>query len=352
MKLSQSMRTSSSYYDLGNNRQSQSSETQASTSPSSDRYAAVVLPDIRSLSREETKGSSSRGFLRFPPDLMRQVLMKSNEGAAMVSAKEHGQTADQKQNNFRLLREQPVPQGTAMLKKAAEIVAERNKELALLGAFTATTNVSSPPNKSYFWSGNTFKDGDMIHSAMMTAQSIARKSNGITLEMTEGGHQLDNYSGESNSFLYLKERFKYANPTDTSPPGYAPHKELIEKGVANGSVDMLKQTGMDKTGATTFIPTDKVPAANMLWDNLSMRYANQVSGKTVAVHAMSKDDPYNQDPAYLANTWNTKERPILERNGINIKELHSEDLKSELVGLSNGTNINWEGTGGYRGNLS
>lgn len=352
MKLSQSMRTSSSYYDLGNNRQSQRSETQASTSPSSDRYAAVVLPDIRSLSREETKGSSSRGLLRFPPDLMRQVLTNSNEGAGVVVAKGHGQAADQKQDNFRLLREQPVPQGSAMLKKAAEIVAERNKELAALGAFTATASVSSPPDKSYFWSGNTFKEGDMIHSAKMTALSIARKSDGVTLEMTEGGHQLENYSGEPNSSLYLKERFKYASPTVSSPPGYAPHKELIEKGVANGGVDMLKQTGMNKTGATTYIPTDKVSAENMLWDNLSMRYANQVSGKTVAVHAMSKDAPYNQDPVYLANTWNTKERPILERNGVTIKELYSENLKGELVGPSSGEHIDWEGTGGYRGNLS
>lgn len=352
MKLSAPMGTPGSYYDRSINRESRNPEAKSSTSTPSGNHSTTVLPDIRPSYREKINDFGSGDSLRLPLNLTRLELMKGNDGAGAAVAKVHGQAADKKQGDFRLLREQPAPQGTAMLKSAAEIIMERNKELSALGAFTATADVSTPPDKSHFWSGNTFSNGKVIHSAVMTAQSIARKTDGITLEMTEGGHHLDNYSGESDSSLYLKERFKYASPTDASPPGYAPHKALIEKGVSRLGVDMLKQTGMDKTGATSYIPTGKAPAVNMLWDNLSMRYANQVSGETVAVHAISKNDPFNQDATYLANTWNAKERPILERNGINIKELYSENLKGELVGPSNGARTDWEGTGGYHGNVS
>ncbi|MCF5712756.1 MULTISPECIES: hypothetical protein [Pseudomonas syringae group] len=350
MKISQSMGASGLNYDPGIHRESQSSEKKSG--PSLLGKHAVTTPSTRKRSREEVNESNLRDLQRLPPSLMRQALMKGADGTEAALAKKHGQAADEKQRKFRALRERSTSQGAEMLKYMADIVTERNRELASLGGLTATADVSSPPNKSYFWSGNTFKNGEMIHSAMTTAQSIARKNEGVTLEMTEGGHQLDNYGGESNSFSYLQERFQYAKPTSASPPGYAPHKEMVEKGVAQVGVDMLKETGLDKTNTSTYIPNDTVPAANILWDNLSMRYANKVSGETVAVHAMSKDDPYNQNPTYLANTWNTKERPILDRNNINVKEIYSENLKDELVGPSSGHPTNWEATGGYRGNLT
>ncbi|MCP1121630.1 hypothetical protein [Robbsia andropogonis] len=79
-----------------------------------------------------------------------------------------------------------------------------------------------------------------------------------------------------------------------------------------------------------------------------MRYAAGVEGTSaVVIHAMSKDSPYNNDPTYLGNTWNAKEKPILKSNNIEIKEMYAEDLKEKLVGGS--VNLqDWKDTGGFR----
>ncbi|PWC21412.1 hypothetical protein DDT54_18910 [Brenneria nigrifluens DSM 30175 = ATCC 13028] len=280
---------------------------------------------------------------------MSQPNQDVNADKNLLQAKNYGHQADN--NQFSLRDKLQYTNGQGALKDAVNIVINRNKELESLGAFTATSNMNSPHNGAYFWSGSTMKDGEVIHSAMLTAQSIAEKQGGVTLEMTEGGHSLHNYSGEEDSFSFIKERFKYADGTKLSDDNYTVKKDLIEKGIANTGIDILVETGISKTDSKESVVSSQHSVPHTLWDIMSMRYADKVTGEAKAIHAISEKDPYVKSEAFQNNTWNAKERPTLENNGVSVKELYSEQLDGHLVGENKSNKKNWANTGGFIGNI-
>ncbi|MBA5235167.1 MULTISPECIES: hypothetical protein [Pectobacterium] len=309
-------------------------------------------PNIKEATPEEIRGKALSSLSK---GLNKEIFSANNEHKKdhdLTIAKHYGNKADEAQSTLRNKQKgSPDNSEKMLLKDAISIVLNRNKELEKIGEFTAKADMNSPHNGAYFWSGSTIKNGEVIHSAMLTAQSMAEKNSGTTLEMTQGGHALHNYSGEADSFSYLKERFKYTSGTESSPENYAPRKELIEKGINSSGVDMLAETGLAKTGAKALIPTPKDSVPHILWDMMSMRYANNVSGEATAIHAVSADDPYIKSDAYQQNTWNMKEKPILTSNNVTIKEKFSEQLQGELVGGKEQHKTNWSNTGGFKGNV-
>ncbi|WP_225087701.1 hypothetical protein [Pectobacterium colocasium] len=328
--------------DVGNQKKDASSSHSGQITPWPARN-----PNIKNATPDDIKRKSlnQTNFqqITYPTDLNKKA------DPNIISAKNYGQKADDTQ--FSLRQKLQEKEATGLFKNAVDIVMNRNMELERLGAFTATSNMNSPHNGAHFWSGSSMQDGKVVHSAMLTAQEMAKKTGGVTLEMTEGGHALHNYSGEEDSFSFIKERFKYTDGTASSNDSYSVKKDIIEKGVNSTGIDMMAETGLNKTDAKEYISSSKHSTPHILWDIMSMRYADKVTGEATSIHAVSENDPYVQSDAFQKNTWNAKERPALEKNNIPIKELFSEQLQGELVEPYEVKKTNWSNTGGFIGNI-
>ncbi|UZE12248.1 RHS repeat domain-containing protein [Pseudomonas sp. B21-053] len=215
-------------------------------------------------------------------------------------------------------------------KALVNVVIARNKELKALGEFVFSANVETPVDRSYFWSGDTIDStGKVVYSAMMTAQFLARKTRGMTVEMTPGGEKLNvyknlNYVGSNSTkigFMYLKERFKYMD----SPTARG---DLLAGSALRAGVGVKAVLG-DK-----FFDSDENPlndsergVAGTLWDVLSIRYARGAKGTVNVIHAASVNDAYFYGDIYSKSTWLTREKVALEaENKTKIFERFHEDL--------------------------
>ena len=246
-----------------------------------------------------------------------------------------------------------------MLKNALQIVLHRNRELKKLGGFVASADVNTGRDRTFFWSGDEVDSSKkIIHSAMTTAQDMAKKISGSTVEMTPGVHMLDNYAGHSNSFGYLKERFQYTTSKDRNASQKL-REELITKGIKSTGQNTRDMIGhklfddlslVDKQGQKSGPLARPGSAAGALWDVISVRFAKQASGIVNVIHAAPSSDPYFSSNIFRKSTWITKEMPTLIAQGrTQIIEKFGENLKGHLKGPTN--LINWENTGGFRGNL-
>ena len=249
-----------------------------------------------------------------------------------------------------------------MFRQTVKTVIHRNRELKNLGSFVASADVASRPNRTFFWSGDT-QDAEkkVTHSAMATAQHLAEKSSGSTVEMTPGGKLLDSYAGHPNSFNYLKERFQYTAGADRKAP-QALRESLLSQGAANAGRDLRQEMGpklfddlssTDKHTGKTHGPLARPgSAAGSLWDVVSVRFAKQAVGRVDVIHAAPRSDPYFQSNIFRNSTWITKEKPTLDSQAkTRIVERFAENLHGQLQGPKHTGIPDWSGTGGFRGNL-
>ncbi|MBL8511044.1 MAG: hypothetical protein JNM52_05310 [Betaproteobacteria bacterium] len=289
-----------------------------------------------------------------------------------LRAKQSGNMADSAQFDFRreqIKRSEAVKTGNEgarklaaknMLKNAFSIVLHRNRELKRLGAFVANADVSTKPDRTFFWSGDALdKSGSVEHSAMSTAQHLAKLSSGSTVEMTPGGRLLDRYAGHDNSFNYLKERFQYTTSKNWKEP-QALREHLITSGARQTGKSIFREMGPElfkKTAITdgkgnTFGPLARPgSAAGALWDVVSVRFAKQAQGRVDVIHAAPQSDPYFKSNIFANSTWITKERPTLVSQGkTTIRERFAEHLQGKLQGPKQIHAPDWTGTGGFIGN--
>lgn len=222
------------------------------------------------------------------------------------------------------------------------IIIERNKELKSLGAFVFGSDVNTPADGAFFWSGDSIDSaGNVINSAMYTAQFIAQKARGMTVEMTHGGDQLNVYKNPSftnvsryaSGYMYLNERFSYMD----SPTARG---DLLAKGASMAGV------GVRTTLGEIFFRTNENPlntpdssVAGALWDVISIRFARAATGVVNVIHAAPSNDPYFSSPAYKRSTWFTREKVAMQQEAkTRIVERFSENLETwELRRFGSGT---------------
>lgn len=221
-------------------------------------------------------------------------------------------------------------------KALVSVVIKRNAELRWLGGFAFVGDFNTPENNTYFWSGNDMdSQGRITVSAMDTAQFLARRSGGATVEMTVDGDRLNIYqrsgvqsTGQPVSATGLKARFKYLD----SP---ALREQLLEKEAIKNGLNVQEVLGQ------VFYSPGKSPlnensgnATDGLWNVVSIRFARQAEGDVKAIHARRRSDPFFQQPAYLNNIWSTKEKVALQDEAkTNITEYFADDLQPwELQG--------------------
>ncbi|MHC8348166.1 RHS repeat domain-containing protein [Pseudomonas sp. RT4P38] len=218
-------------------------------------------------------------------------------------------------------------------KHLASVVMHRNEELKNLGGFVFHAKVVVPRDKSFFWSGDKVDvNGNVIKSAMLTAQFLAGEVGGSTIEMTSGGHKLDNYSESkwpasganrsSPGFMFLKSRFKYMD----SPSFRA---ELLTKLPERLGVDVERTLGASFfTRTENPLNSPHSGVAGVLWDVVSIRFARQATGDVNVIHAGASNDPYFQSPTFMRSTWLTKEKIAMgEEAKTTIIERFGEDLE-------------------------
>jgi insecticidal toxin complex protein TccC len=288
------------------------------------------------------------------------------------AAKISGHLADATQLEFRkekLKRAQAKQDGNMparrtaalnMFKRAVSTVIHRNRELQSLGGFVASADVRTLRNRTFFWSGDTqSSSGAVVHSAMATAQHLAERSSGSTVEMTPGGRLLDSYAGHPNSFGYLKERFQYTTSADWRAPQVLREK-MIVRGARSTGRDIRQEMGAAlydrlsmREGSGMHGPLARPgSAAGALWDVVSVRFARQAVGRVDVIHAAPSSDPYFRSNTFRNSTWITKERPSLEQQGrTTIRERFAEHLQGHLQAPRHTGLPDWSGTGGFRRNL-
>jgi hypothetical protein len=167
--------------------------------------------------------------------------------------------------------------------------------LKWLGGFVFFGDFGTPANSTYFWSGNTTdSQGNIVKSAMDTAQFLARKTGGYTVEMTADGDALNIYKGSSapgnaQSVLgtkYLKQRFKYLD----SP---ALREHLLGKEALGNGMDVR-----DELGQIFFLHSENPlndaskDTTDSLWNVVSIRFARQAVGEVKVIHARDRNDPF------------------------------------------------------------
>lgn len=216
----------------------------------------------------------------------------------LSKAQDYGQRANQYQHNFNDARREfnngqgvNPPGAQGMFYNGAHTVLNRNNELNNLRQYAQVADVNPGPNRAVFWSGDQRNnDSTVRYSAMNSAQAYARDNNKLTVELTPGGYQLDNYMGHPDSFNDLKQRFHFI----PQPPGPSSSN------------------------------------AGAMWDDLSQRFANSATGDVTAIHAGQRDDPYFSSTAYQSSTWKGIEEPQLRVNGAHIDEMFGNDIKEYL----------------------
>jgi insecticidal toxin complex protein TccC len=180
-------------------------------------------------------------------------------------------------------------------KELVNVIIHRNLELKWLGGFVFFGDFGTPANSTYFWSGNTTdSQGNIVKSAMDTAQFLARKTGGYTVEMTADGDALNIYKGSSapgnaQSVLgtkYLKQRFKYLD----SP---ALREHLLGKEALGNGMDVR-----DELGQIFFLHSENPlndaskDTTDSLWNVVSIRFARQAVGEVKVIHARDRNDPF------------------------------------------------------------
>lgn len=221
------------------------------------------------------------------------------------------------------------------------IIIERNKEFKSLGAFVFGSDVKTPADGAFFWNGNGVDAAGNAISAMYTAQFIAQRARGMTVEMTHGGGQLNIYKNPSftnvshyaSGYMYLNERFNYMD----SPTARG---DLLAKGASMAGV------GVRTTLGEIFFRTNENPlnaphscVAGALWDVISIRFARAATGVVNVIHAAPSNDPYFSGAVYKRSTWFTRERVAMQQEAkTRIVERFSENLKTwELKRFGSGT---------------
>jgi hypothetical protein len=223
----------------------------------------------------------------------------------MLAAKAHGKSADSALERFRGIDSTAPGAGNQRFQALGDTVIKRNRELKSLTHFATTSDVSTEKDKGVLWSGDHFEGGKVKASAMHTAQAYAAGTGKKTVEMTEGGRDLDKYiAPEGNSFNALRKRFKYLhNPQDGGAPVMA---EMME--------GVLAKHGTD--GMETHQVRQDQSSAGALWDVLSKRYAGGLTGDVTGVHAYPEDQHEALTKGPLANnTYNTVEKPTVKAKG-------------------------------------
>ncbi|MHC8289610.1 RHS repeat domain-containing protein [Pseudomonas sp. XS1P51] len=256
----------------------------------------------------------------------RNGLTREDSASMMRSAKSASLGADRALINFR-----QESSAREKFKQLVNVVINRNKELKALGGFVFSADINTPHDKAFFWSGDgRDSNGRVVVSAMYTAQFIASRAQGKTVEMTPGGKQLDEYKNvnslivtqHSSGYMYLNERFQYVD----SPM-------LRADFLANGALKV--GAGVRTTIGKSFFSSDENPlnaqrssVAAALWDVTSIRFARAATGEVNVVHASSVHDPYFSSQQYLSKTWFAKERVALQEEGkTTIVERFLEDLQ-------------------------
>jgi len=259
-------------------------------------------------------------------------LVKEHSSQKLLEAEAAKVSADEATERFRL-----ETHPGRKFKEIVNVIINRNIEFERLGGFVFVGDFSTPVDNTYFWSGNStdFK-GQIIKSAMDTAQFLAGRTGGATVEMTTDGDKLNEYSrtgvsaGEQpiSTTNYLKQRLKFLDS-----PSLREH--LLRKEALRSGVDIEGLLGQIffSQGENPLNETSK-DATDALWNVVSIRFARQAVGDVKVIHARTRNDPFFQSPAYLNNIWSTKEKVALtDEAKTTVIELFADDLQPwELQG--------------------
>ncbi|HJR27990.1 MAG TPA: RHS repeat-associated core domain-containing protein, partial [Pseudomonas sp.] len=259
-------------------------------------------------------------------------LVKEHSSQKLLEAEAAKVSADEATERFRL-----ETHPSRKFKEIVNVIINRNIEFERLGGFVFVGDFSTPVDNTYFWSGNStdFK-GQIIKSAMDTAQFLAGRTGGATVEMTTDGDKLNEYSrtgvsaGEQpiSTTNYLKQRLKFLDS-----PSLREH--LLRKEALRSGVDIEGLLGQIffSQGENPLNETSK-DATDALWNVVSIRFARQAVGDVKVIHARTRNDPFFQSPAYLNNIWSTKEKVALtDEAKTTVIELFADDLQPwELQG--------------------
>jgi hypothetical protein len=260
----------------------------------------------------------------------------------IVNAKMAGNKADGIQDKFRRDRTNPIaPSVAGGLKRIASVVMAKNNELAYLAASASISNVKTPLNGATFWSGDNIAPGKAA-SAMLTAQHIAKRTGGQTVEQTTGGKALDQYAGHPNSFGYLQARFAYLPPSQRA--------QIMTKG-ANSAGLPSPPAGRQPRGSAPhpLANLSRGSTAGALWNVISARFAQEAVGEAQVIHAAPSSDAYFASTGYARSTFKTIEEPTLRSKGVKIREQFGEQLAGDLQQPRRGDHTpDYVGTGGRR----
>jgi insecticidal toxin complex protein TccC len=252
--------------------------------------------------------------------------LKRDAASMMRSANSASLSADRALVDFR-----HTSDSREKFKQLVGVVINRNKELKALGGYVFSADVETKRGKAFFWSGDSIDaTGQVIKSAMYTAQYIANRAGGTTVEMTSGGAQLNEYknlnslvvSQYQSGYMYLNERFHYVDS-----PVF--RSDLLAKGALNVGVGVWGSIGRSFFhGSENPLNTPHSTVAGALWDVISIRFARGATGEVNVIHAASLYDFYFRSPAYMRSTWVTREKVAMQEEAkTTIVERFAEDLQ-------------------------
>lgn len=255
---------------------------------------------------------------------------------SLLSAVHYGSKADRAFTKFRTFHDPKEK-----FRQLGKVIINRNNELKSLSGYVVSADVSTPLNRSFFWSGDSLDaNANVEKSAMMTAQYLAKNNNGLTIEMTPGGELLENY-GKANwpafsggrstpGFKYLLDRFRYI-PSEI-------RESLLAKGSLQFGKNIHGVIGLNffdsNARGPSMLGSPLKSVAGIVWDVVSIRFAREATGTVNVIHAATSNNPYFQSDRFLRSTWLTKEKvALIHEAKTTIFERFGEDLQAwELQG--------------------
>lgn len=176
---------------------------------------------------------------------------------------------------------------------------------------------------------------------MHTAQHIAKRVGGKTVEQTAGGKALDEYAGHRDSFEYITARFDHMRSSQ--------RRDLMKKGATEAGVNIPPPGRRSKNAVPhPMAGLSKGRAGGALWNVISARFAEAAVGEAQVIHAAPKSDSYFSSPAYTGSTFKLIEEPTLRGKGIPFKEHFGEHLTADLQTKPADHRPQYQGTGGRR----